>query len=177
MQMTVAAPSSNLGRHLFGAAALASGIITLVWHDYHDFDQLRYILNPADGPVFVYAAGAAQIFGGAAIQFRRTAKTGVVVLGAVYLLFALLCVPRILTSPQIYDRWGNFFEPFSLVIPEQRSFTRACHRHGHRKRAIGSGAFSWGSVPLRSPSSRHFILTTRLVLFRSGFRQVRCFGR
>jgi hypothetical protein len=113
--MTVSTPSSNLGRHVFGMAALAFGLITLVWHDYHDWDQLRYILNPADGPVFVYAAAAAQIFGGAAIQFRRTAKTGAVVLGAVYLVFALLFVPRIVATPQIYDRWGNFFEQFSLV--------------------------------------------------------------
>src|SRR6202795_4149991 len=104
--MTVATPSSNLGRHVFGAAALASGLITLAWHDYNDWHQLRYI---------VYAAAAAQIFGGAAIQFRRTAKTGAVVLGAVYLVFALLFVPRIVATPKIYDRWGNFFEQFSLV--------------------------------------------------------------
>jgi hypothetical protein len=68
--------------------------------------QLRYI---------AYAASAAQIFGGAAIQFRRTAKTGAVVLGAFYLVFALLCVPQIVASPQIYVSWGDFFEQFSLV--------------------------------------------------------------
>jgi hypothetical protein len=113
--MTVSTPSSNLGRHVFGLAALASGLITLVWHDFKDWDQLRSILNATDGPVFVYAAAAAQIFGGAAIQFRRTAKTGAVVLGAVYLVFALLFVPRIVARPQSYDRWGNFFEQFSLV--------------------------------------------------------------
>ncbi len=94
---------------------MAFGLITLVWHNYKDWDQLRYILNASDGPVFVYAAAAAQIFGGAAIQFRRTAKIGAVVLGAVYLVFALLFVPRIVTAPRIYDRWGNFFEQFSLV--------------------------------------------------------------
>jgi hypothetical protein len=108
-------PSSDLGRHVFGVAALAFGLITLVWHDYKDWDQLRYILNATIGPVFLYAAAAAQIFGGAAIQFRRTAKLGAVVLGAVYLVFALLCVPRIVTAPQIYNSWGNFFEQFSLV--------------------------------------------------------------
>lgn len=113
--MTVSTPSLNLGRHLFGVAALATGFITLVWHDYHDWDQLRHILNATDGPIFLYAAAAAQIFGGAAIPFRRTAKTGAVVIGAVYLVFALLCVPRIIATPKTYDAWGNFFEPFSLV--------------------------------------------------------------
>jgi hypothetical protein len=101
--MTVATPSSNLGRHLFGVAALAFGLITLAWHDSH---QLRYI---------VYAASAALIFGGAAIQFRRTAKTGAAVLGAAYLVFALLCLPGIVAAPRIYNSWGNFFEQFSLV--------------------------------------------------------------
>jgi hypothetical protein len=113
--MTVARPGSNLGRHVFGVAALAFGLITLAWPDVDDWLQLHSVWNAQDGRIFVYAAGAAQIFGGAAIQFRRTAKTGAVVLGAVYLIFALLCVPRIVAKPQTYDRWGNFFEQLSLV--------------------------------------------------------------
>ena len=85
---------------------MAFGLITLAWHDYNAWHLPRYI---------VYAAAAAQIFGGAAIQFRRTAKTGAIVLGAVYLAFALLCLPQIVAKPQIYNSWGNFFEQFSLV--------------------------------------------------------------
>jgi hypothetical protein len=112
--MTASTPGSNLGRHVFGVAALAFGLITLAWPDIDDWLQLRHIWNAQDGRVLVYAAAAAQIFGGAAIQFRRTAKTGAAVLGAVYLVFALLCVPRILATPRIYDPWGNFFEQFSL---------------------------------------------------------------
>jgi hypothetical protein len=104
--MTVLAPSSNPGRHVFGVAALAFGVITLAWHDYNDPHLLRYI---------VYSASAALIFGGAAIQFRRTAKTGAAVLGAAYLVFALLCVPGIVAAPQIYNSWGNLIEQFSLL--------------------------------------------------------------
>ena len=104
--MTVATPSSNLGRHVFGAAASAFGVVTLVWHDYNGWHQPRYL---------VYAAAAALIFGGAAIQFPRTTKTGAAVLGAVYLVFALQCVPGIVAAPRIYNSWGNFFEQFSLV--------------------------------------------------------------
>ena len=91
---------------MFGVAALASGLITLAWHDHNDWHQLRYM---------VYAAAAALIFGGAAIQFRRGAKTGAAVLGAAYLVFALLCVPGIVAAPQIYNSWGNLFEQFSLL--------------------------------------------------------------
>jgi hypothetical protein len=104
--MTAATPSSNLGRHMFGLAALAFGVITLAWHDYNGWHQPRYL---------VYAAAAALIFGGAAIQFRRTAKTGAAVLGVVYLVFALQCLPGIVAAPRIYNSWGNFFEQFSLV--------------------------------------------------------------
>jgi hypothetical protein len=104
--MTVAMPGSNLGRHVFGVAALAFGLITMAWHDYNGWNQPRYL---------VYAAAAALIFGGAAIQFPRIAKMGAAVLGVVYLVFALQCVPRIVSAPRIYNSWGNFFEQFSLV--------------------------------------------------------------
>ncbi len=98
--------TSNLGRHLFGVAALVFGVITLSWHEYNGWHLPRYI---------VYLAAAAEIFGGVAIQFRRTAKAGAAVLGAVYLACALACVPQIFATPRIYNSWGNFFEQFSLL--------------------------------------------------------------
>jgi hypothetical protein len=104
--MTVSTPSSNLGRHVFGVAALAFGFITLAWHDDNGSHQLHYM---------VYAAAAALIVGGAAIQLSRTAKMGAAVLGAAYLVFSLLCVPGIVAAPRIYNSWGNFFEQFSLL--------------------------------------------------------------
>jgi hypothetical protein len=113
--MTKATPSSHFGRHAFGAAALASGLITLAWHDYNDWPQLRYI---------VYAAAAAQILGGAALQVRRTAKTGASVVGAAYFVFALLCLPGIVSAPQIYNSWGNFFEQFSLLTGAAMVYVR-----------------------------------------------------
>jgi hypothetical protein len=104
--MTVLTPNSNPGRHVFGVAALAFGVITLVWRDYNGWQQPRYL---------VYAAAAGLILGGAAIQFRRAAKTGAAVLSAIYVVFALQCVPGIVAAPRIYNSWGNFFEQFSLV--------------------------------------------------------------
>jgi hypothetical protein len=85
---------------------LAFGLITLAWHDYNGWHQPRYL---------VYAAATALIFGGAAIQVRRTAKAGAAVLSAVFLVFVLQCVPGIIAAPRIYNSWGNFFEQFSLV--------------------------------------------------------------
>ena len=106
MPVSISTPSSNLGRHVFGTATLAFGLITLAWHEY----------NGSHLPLYMaYPAAAAEIFGGAAIQFRRAARTGAIVLIAVYVVFALRCVPQIFTKPEIYNSWGNFFEQFSLV--------------------------------------------------------------
>ena len=104
--MTVLTPSSNPGRHVFGVASIAVGVVTLAWHDYNGWHQPRYL---------VYAAAAALILGGAAILFLRTAKIGAAVLGAVYLVFALQCVPGIVAAPRVYNSWGNFFEQFALL--------------------------------------------------------------
>lgn len=111
--------SSNLGRHVFGAADLAFGVITLAWHEYNGWHLPQYI---------VYPAAAAEIFGGTAIQFRRSAKTGAVILGAVYLAFALGCVPQIFVKPQVYNSWGNFFEQFSLVAGAAIVYARLSSR-------------------------------------------------
>jgi hypothetical protein len=104
--MTVLTPSSNPGRHVFGVASIAVGVVALAWHDYNGWHQPRYL---------VYAAAAALILGGAAILFLRTAKIGAAVLGAVYLVFALQCVPGIVAAPRVYNSWGNFFEQFALL--------------------------------------------------------------
>ena len=101
---TSGSPSSNLGRYVFGVATLATGLITLV--SLNDSHQLIYI---------VYAAAAAQILGGAAINLRWTLKMGAAILCAAYLVFVLRCVPGIVAQPKIYNSWGNFFEQFSLL--------------------------------------------------------------
>jgi hypothetical protein len=172
--MTPATPSWNLGRHVFGAAALALGLVTLAWHDYNGWNQPRYI---------VYAGGAAQIVGGAAIQLRRTSKTGAVVLGAVYLVFALQCVPRIVAAPQIYNSWGNFFEQFSLVTGAAIAYARSSsawsretlNRIGRSLLGICAASFALEQafylgatanlVPKWLPPSRMFWAVTTTVLF------------
>jgi|SRR5208283_2823974 len=172
--MTVSTLSSNLGRHVFGMVALASGLITLVWHDYNDSHHLRYI---------VYAASAALIFGGAVIQVRRTAKAGASALGAAYLVFVLLCVPGIVAAPQIYNSWGNFFEQFSLLTGATLVYARlssawspeTLHRIGRIFLGICAASFTLEQaiylnattslVPKWIPPSQMFWAVTTTVLF------------
>src|SRR2546430_16461047 len=98
--MTEPAPGSNLGRHVFGVAALAFGLITLAWHDYNGWDQPRYLFPPAP---------PALIFRGAWIQFRRAPKTGAPVLVAVFFFFALLGVSQIVSNTKILKILVNLF--------------------------------------------------------------------
>ena len=172
--MTVAASRLNFGRHLFGVAASASGLITLAWHDYNGWRQPRYA---------VYAAAAALIFGGAAMQFPRTAKTGAAVLAAVFLVFALQCVPGIVAKPQIYNSWGNFFEQFSLLTGAAIVYARlssawsgeALNRIGRILLGICAASFSLEQaiyldataklVPKWLPPTQMFWAVTTTVLF------------
>jgi uncharacterized membrane protein YphA (DoxX/SURF4 family) len=105
-----------LGRHVLGLAAIGFGIISLVWHDFGaPWQQIRALGNVPYREILVYAAAAVELFGGMAVQWPRTVRTGALALGAVYLIFALLWLPRIAAAPLVYDRWANFFEQFSLV--------------------------------------------------------------
>jgi uncharacterized membrane protein YphA (DoxX/SURF4 family) len=105
----------HLGRHVYGLAAIAFGTITLVWHDFNTWQQIRALGTVPHREILVYIAAAIELFGGVAIQWPGTARAGALALGAIYLIFALLWVPHIVKEPLIFDRWGNFFEQFSLV--------------------------------------------------------------
>ena len=153
---------------------MAFGLITLAWHEYNGWRLPGYI---------VYAAAAAEIFGGAAIQFRRTAKTGAAVLGAVYLGFALGCVPPIVATPRIYNSWGNFFEQFSLLTGAVIAYARlssawspeTLHRIGRILLGICAASFTLEQaiylgatanlVPKWVPPSQMFWAVTTTVLF------------
>jgi uncharacterized membrane protein YphA (DoxX/SURF4 family) len=111
-------PSTKLylGRHVLGLAAIAFGIVSFVWHDFGSpWQQIRVLGNISYRGTLVYLVAAVELSAGIAIQWRRTARTGAFALAAIYLIFALLWVPRIVAEPLVYDRWGNFFEQFSIV--------------------------------------------------------------
>jgi uncharacterized membrane protein YphA (DoxX/SURF4 family) len=104
-----------LGRYVYGAAAIAFGIITLVWHDFNGWQQIRPLGNVPHREILVYLAVAIELFGGISILWARTSRAGALALGAIYLVFALLWLPHIVATPRVYDPWGNFFEQFSIV--------------------------------------------------------------
>jgi len=106
----------DLGRHVFGLAAVAFGVISLIWRDFGaPWQQIQAFGNIRHREILVYVAAAVELVGGLAMQWRRTARAGALALGAIFLAWALLWVPRIVAEPLVYDRWGNFFEQLSMV--------------------------------------------------------------
>jgi uncharacterized membrane protein YphA (DoxX/SURF4 family) len=105
----------DVGRHVFGAAAFAFGVIALVGHDFDTWQQLHSLWQTPLGATLVCIAAITEIAGGAAIQWHRTARPAAIALGLVYLFFALRWLPTVVAHPQIYDGWGNVFEQLSLL--------------------------------------------------------------
>ena len=104
----------DLGRHLYGAAAIIFGAATIFWYDFNIWQGIAVLGKGPYAEPMVYVAAVAVLAGGLAIQWRGTAQIGAVVLGTVYLLVALLWIPGIARAPLVYDHWGNFFEQFSI---------------------------------------------------------------
>jgi hypothetical protein len=103
------------GRIVFGASAVLSGVLALKWHDAETWQTLRQIWTLPFGAGIGALLMTAQIAGGIGIEYPRTARSAAIVLGTVYLLFSLACIPGILAAPAIYATFGSFFEQFSAL--------------------------------------------------------------
>src|ERR671922_2060552 len=95
------------GRLVFGASAVLFGVIALMWHDADTWQNLRHIWSLPFDTVIGAGLMIAQIAGGIAAVYPRTARLASVVLCAVYLSFSLACVPDIVAAANIYDKYGG----------------------------------------------------------------------
>lgn len=100
-----------MGRHLFGAAAMALGVASLVLHS-----QLVSGWTLPGSDAFLYVTAVAQIAGGLAIQFPGWARVGAMILVVVYAIFACTVVPPIFTQPSVYASWGDVCYSLGLVV-------------------------------------------------------------
>jgi len=103
------------GRIVFGASAALSGVIALMWYDSDTWQTLRQIWSLPFGTTIGGCLMIVQIAGGIGIEYPRTARLASIVLGIIYFLFSLACIPGILAAPAIYVHYGSFFEQFSLL--------------------------------------------------------------
>ncbi len=108
---------SNLGGRVYGLGAVALGLVGLVWGDFATIWQPIQAL-PFTVPyrmALAYVAAAGLLSAGVAIQWRRSAPAGLLVLALLYFIFALLWLPRVIGYPQIFGTWGGFLEEMALV--------------------------------------------------------------
>jgi len=127
-----------LGRHVLGLAAIVFGVLSFVWHDFAaPWQQIRALGNVPHPEILVYLAAAVELLGGIAIQWRKTARAGATALAGIFLAFALLWVPHIIAEPKLYDRYGNFFEQFSIFSGALMVYATAAQNdsEGHSKLA------------------------------------------
>lgn len=108
---------SNHGMRVYGLGAIALGLVGLIWGDFATNWQPIQAL-PFAVPhrmALAYVAAAGLLSAGVAIQWRRSARVGLLVLAILYFIFALLWLPRVIGFPQIFGTWGGFLEAMSLV--------------------------------------------------------------
>lgn len=169
------------GRTIFGASAILFGIVALRWHDADTWQTLRQIWSLPFGSVIGECLMVAQIAGGIAIQYQPTARIASILLGIVYSIFSLACVPGIFAAPAIYAQYGSFFEQFSplcgaiaLYAATATNRTRALAFGRVARLGLGASAISFtlsqilylrvtaGLVPTWMPPSQTFwaIFTT-----------------
>jgi len=107
--------TASYGRIVFGASAVLLGVIALMWYDSDTWQTLRQIWSLPLGSVIGGCLMTLQIVGGIGIQYPKTARLASILLGVVYLLFSLACIPGIVAGPSIYAHYGSFFEQFSAL--------------------------------------------------------------
>ena len=103
------------GRIVFGASAVLFGVIALMWYDSDTWQTLRQIWILPLGTIIGGCLMTLQIVGGIGMQYPNTARLAAILLGFVYLLFSLACIPGIIAGPSIYAHYGSFFEQFSAL--------------------------------------------------------------
>ena len=114
------------GRLVFGASAVLFGVIGLMWHDADTWQNLPYFKQPVVADVLAIA----QIAGGVALVFPSTLRWGSIVLGVVYAILTLGCVPSIVAHPNVYGSYVLFFEILALVCGAFAAFAPAPARIG-----------------------------------------------
>jgi hypothetical protein len=102
------------GRILFGASAIAFGVVSLIWHD----SGMWQLLLPLHGPLGTIAGWClviVQIAGGIAMMIPRTARQASIAVGAVHGLYVLGAVSSIITAPREPGGYINGFEELAIV--------------------------------------------------------------
>jgi uncharacterized membrane protein YphA (DoxX/SURF4 family) len=134
--------------------AVALGLVGLVWGSFATFWQpVQTVGIPSHGAL-AYVAATCLLCAGVAIQWRRSAKAGLLVLAVLYFLFAVLWLPRVVGYPHIFGTWGGMLEAmapaaaavvgYASLLPRGSAAATRADRFG--RLAFGVCAVSFGLV-------------------------------
>jgi uncharacterized membrane protein YphA (DoxX/SURF4 family) len=100
---------------IFGLAAVALGLVGLVWGDFAAVWQP--VAKDLPGrTALAYAVAIAFLTAGLAMQWRRSAGLGALGLTALYSLgVILLHLPRVIAHPSVFVTWSGVAEQLALV--------------------------------------------------------------
>jgi len=111
----------NLGRHVFGVAAIIFGIAGLVWGEFaSNWQPVRSVPYIT---ALAYLAALSLLLAGIGVQWRRTARPALLVLAFWYMVFAGFWAPRVILLPRIAGTWSGFAEQFCLVVAAMMAYT------------------------------------------------------
>lgn len=105
----------HVGNRVYGAAAIALGLVGLAWGDFAAVWQPV----PQETPFYVplaYATALVLLCAGVALQWRRSAAAGALLLAALSILFALLWARRIVSHPEIFAVWSGTAEQVAIAL-------------------------------------------------------------
>jgi uncharacterized membrane protein YphA (DoxX/SURF4 family) len=124
-------------RLLFGTSAVLFAVVSLMWRNSVMWQDVRPF--GSSGTIVAWGLAVAQVIGGAGILYPRTARPASLILGIVFVLFSLACIPGIVRAPATYAQYGNFFEQFALVCGALGVFA-VSESNSARSRALGRAA-------------------------------------
>src|SRR5207244_3383945 len=90
------------------------GLIGLWWGDFASVWQPLPI-DPPGRTQLAYAAALLLLASGVAMQWRKTAKPASIVLAALYAVFVLGWMRRVIAQPQSFGSWLGVAEQSALV--------------------------------------------------------------
>jgi uncharacterized membrane protein YphA (DoxX/SURF4 family) len=94
---------------------MALGIVGLVWGDFATVWQPVQATVP-HRTLLAYLFAMGLLAGGAAIQWRRTARPGLVLVALLHMIAASLWLRRVIGYPHLFGTWSGFGEQFALVL-------------------------------------------------------------
>jgi len=149
----------HFGKRIYGAAAIALGLVGLAWGDF----AKPWQPVPNETSFYLYLAYATAFLlcgGGIALQWRRPLTAGALLLSALYVVFTLLWARTIFSHPESLGAWAGTAEQLALVIGGIAvTICQARTDEGHPARVAWISRLAFG-LCLLSFGAAHFVYVT-----------------